>query len=171
MYDTKKGCCLDRCRIVGLLYIGIYGAVLGLSLGLLLGAQSIPNLAEVRISRGSTAQEIARFAVEIADQPREWQRGLMERSFLAQNAGMLFVFADQAPRAFWMMNTLIHLDIIFADDDGRILNIAANAPPCTAPRRCPAYRSIAPAHYVLEIAGGRAQALGVRPGDYLRVSY
>ena len=153
------------------LHIGIYGAVLGLSLGLLLGAQPIPTLAEVRISRGSTTQEIARFAVEIADQPREWQRGLMERSFLAQNGAMLFVFPDQARRAFWMMNTLIHLDIIFADDDGRILNIAANAPPCAAPRRCPTYRSKAPARYVLEIAGGRARALGIRPGDYLRFSY
>ena len=136
MYDTKKGCCLDRCRIVRLLYIGIYGAVLGLSLGLLLGAQPIPNLAEVRISRGSTAQEIARFAVEIADQPREWQRGLMERSFLAQNAGMLFVFVDQAPRAFWMMNTLIHLDIIFAGG-GLVLPFACRGIRCSRVRgRC-----------------------------------
>jgi uncharacterized membrane protein (UPF0127 family) len=70
-----------------------------------------------------------------------------------------------------MMNTMIHLDIIFADSDGRILNIAVNAPPCAAPRRCPTYRSIAPARYVLEIPGGRARALGVQPGDYLRFSY
>ena len=63
------------------------------------------------------------------------------------------------------------LNIIFADNDGRILNIAVNAPPCAAPRRCPTYRSIAPARYVLEIPGGRTQVLGVRPGDHLRFIY
>ena len=154
-----------------LLYRGICRIVLALALWPLLGAQPVPRQAEVRITRGPAAQEIVTFVVEIADQPKEWQRGLMERSFLAPNRGMLFVFPNQAPRAFWMMNTLIHLDIIYADDEGRILNIAANVPPCVAPRRCPTYRSIAPARYVLEIPGGRAQALGVRPGDHLRFSY
>lgn len=156
---------------VELVSLAVYGAVLGLSLVLLLGTQPIPGLTEVRIARDGIAQVLAIFAVEVADQPKEWQRGLMERSSLAPNRGMLFVFPEQAPRAFWMMNTLIHLDIIFADDDGRILNIAMDVPPCAAPRRCPSYRSVAPARYVLEIPGGRAQALGVQPGDYLRFSY
>lgn len=150
---------------------GVYRIVLGLSLGLLIGAQPLLTLSEVYIARDRTAQAFAKFDVEIADQPKEWQRGLMERSFLAQDKGMLFVFPKQAPRAFWMMNTLIHLDIIFADSEGRILNIAVNVPPCAAPRRCPTYRSIAPARYVLEIPGGRAQALGIQPGDYIHFSY
>jgi uncharacterized membrane protein (UPF0127 family) len=153
--------------MVRLLWIGSYCILLGLMVGLLLAAQPAPALMEVRISAVDSSNVIARFEVEIADEPGEWQRGLMERPFLAHNRGMLFIFPEQAPRVFWMMNTLIHLDIIFADAEGRILNIAANVPPCAAPRRCPTYRSIAPARYVLEIPGGHARTLGVRPGGYL----
>jgi len=150
-----------------LLWIAAYCALPAMMAGLLLAAQSTPALMEVRISAADASNVIARFEVEIADEPGEWQRGLMERPVLAQNKGMLFIFPESAPRLFWMMNTLIRLDIIFADATGRVLNIAANVPPCVAPRRCPTYRSIAPARYVLEIAGGRAEALGIRQGGYL----
>ncbi len=142
--------------------------LLGLTVCVLLGAQTVRALKQVRIYRGNSSEEIARFSVEIADEPREWRQGLMERSSLAPDAGMLFIFLDEAPRAFWMMNTLVRLDILFADAEGRILNIRANVPPCTPPRRCPTYRSVAPAKYVLEIPGGRAQAVGIRAGDQLR---
>lgn len=140
---------------------------MGFVVGLLLAAQTAPRLIDVRITAEPSSKDIATFAVEIADEPEEWRRGLMERSSLPRNGGMLFIFSDQAPRVFWMMNTLIHLDIIFADANGRILNIAADVPPCIAPRRCPTYRSISPARYVLEIPGGGAKALGIRAGGYL----
>jgi uncharacterized membrane protein (UPF0127 family) len=78
---------------------------------------------------------------------------------------MLFIFPEAAPRAFWMMNTLIPLDMLFIDAHHRIINIQENAPPCAAPRRCPAYNSTAPAKYVLEILGGRARALSIKAGD------
>lgn len=156
-----------RQKNVGPLRLGASCTLPGLMVGLLLAAQPTPALMEVRIAADVASNDIATFAVEIADEPGEWQRGLMERPALAQNGGMLFIFPAQAPRVFWMMNTLIHLDIIFADAEGRILNIAANVPPCVAPQRCPTYRSIAPARYVLEIPGGRAKALGVRAGGYL----
>jgi uncharacterized membrane protein (UPF0127 family) len=146
----------------------MHHALMGFVVGLLLAMPAAPALMEVRISAGVPARDIATFTVEIADEPGEWRHGLMERPSLPQNGGMLFIFPAPAPRVFWMMNTLIHLDIIFADASGRILNIAANVPPCVAPRRCPTYRSIAPARYVLEIAGGRAEALGIRAGGYLR---
>jgi len=106
-------------------------------------------------------------AYEVAETPETQTRGLMERPALAPNAGMLFIFPDVAPRAFWMMHTLIPLDMLFIDADGRIINIQANAPPCEPPRQCPTYHSTAAAKYVLEIAGGRAQALGIRAGDQL----
>jgi uncharacterized membrane protein (UPF0127 family) len=142
-------------------------SLLGPSLWVLLSAQSAVPSRVVWISRGTTAQEIGRFTVEIADAPEAWRRGLMERPALAPDGGMLFLFPEVAPRAFWMLNTLIPLDILFADADGRILNIHENVPPCLPPRLCPTYASAAPAQYVLEIAGGRSRVLGIRAGDRL----
>ena len=118
--------------------------LLGLGLLLCLSAQASLPRQEVWITRGTSQQEIARFTVEVAETPETRTHGLMERSALAPNAGMLF-----------------------SDADGRIINIQDSAPPCEPPRRCPTYNSTAPAKYVLEIAGGRAQALGIRAGDQL----
>jgi uncharacterized membrane protein (UPF0127 family) len=131
-------------------------------------AQTPTSVRTVSISRGTERHEIARFTVEIADEPEEWRRGLMERPTLAPEAGMLFLFPDVAPRAFWMMNTLIALDIMFVDAHGYIINIHENVPPCQPPRRCPSYASAAPARYVLEIAGGQARTHGIRVGDQLQ---
>jgi len=139
--------------------------LLGLGLLLFLSAQTSLPRQEVWIARGASQQEIARFTVEVAETPETQTRGLMERSTLAPNAGMLFIFPDVAPRAFWMMHTLIPLDMLFIAADGRIINMKDNAPPCEPPRHCPTYHSTAPAKYVLEIAGGRASALDIRAGD------
>jgi uncharacterized membrane protein (UPF0127 family) len=139
--------------------------LLGLSLLLLLSAPTSLPQKEVWIARGASPQEIARFTVEVADTPETWEHGLMERAALAPNAGMLFIFPDVTPRAFWMMHTIIPLDMLFIDADRRIINIQDNAPPCAPPRRCPTYHSTAPAKYVLEIPGGRARTLDIRAGD------
>jgi uncharacterized membrane protein (UPF0127 family) len=147
---------------------GLLTGLLGWGALALLSAQTPAPLRLVKIFRGETPQEIARFTVEVADEPEEWRRGLMERPSLAPDGGMLFLFPDVATRAFWMMNTLIRLDMLFVDAAGRIINIHANVPPCEPPQRCPSYPSAAPAQYVLEIAGGRAQALGIRAGDRLQ---
>jgi len=148
-----------RCLLAILLSVSALGV---------LSAQTPAPQKVVRIVRGTPEQEVARFTAEVADEPEEWRRGLMERPVLAPDAGMLFIFPEPAPRAFWMMNTLIHLDIVFADASGRILNMHADVPPCAAPKRCPTYPSTAPAQYVLEVAGGRAQVLGIRVGDRLQ---
>ena len=141
--------------------------LLGLSLLLFLSAQASLPRKEVWITRGTSEQKIARFTAEVAETPETQTRGLMERPVLAPNAGMLFIFPDVAPRAFWMMHTLIPLDMLFIAADGRIINIQDSAPPCQPPRHCPLYHSTAPAKYVLEIAGGSAQAVGIRAGDRL----
>jgi uncharacterized membrane protein (UPF0127 family) len=139
----------------------------GLMLLLLLSAQTPLPLRPVWITRGGTEQEIARFLVEIADAPEEWRQGLMARPMLAPDAGMLFIFPEVAPRSFWMMHTLIALDMLFVDAHGTIINMHENVPPCLPPRRCPTYDSAAPAQYVLEIAGGQARARDIRVGDRL----
>src|SRR5262249_48527365 len=104
--------------------------LLGLSLLLLLSAQTSLPRTEVWIARGTSQKEIARFTVEVAETPETWAHGLMERASLDQNAGMLFIFPDVVLRTFWMMNTLIPLDMLFIDANRRVINIQENALPC-----------------------------------------
>jgi uncharacterized membrane protein (UPF0127 family) len=101
------------------------------------------------------------FRVEIADEEMERQRGLMFRTSLAPDAGMLFEFDSSAPRAFWMKNTYIPLDIIYIGANGRIISIAAMTEPFSE-TPIPSHGA---AKGVLEIAGGRAAQLGIDIGD------
>lgn len=103
-----------------------------------------------------------RFRVEVARTPQQQARGLMERASLAPDEGMIFPYNPPQPASFWMQNTPLPLDIIFVGPDGRIINIEADAVPMSSAER---YKSQAPASLVLEIAGGRAAELGIRPGD------
>jgi uncharacterized membrane protein (UPF0127 family) len=103
------------------------------------------------------------FSVEVADTDAERAQGLMNRPHMASAAGMLFVY-DSAQRAqFWMANTLIPLDIIFAADDGTILKVHANAVPLD--------RTVIDGgdgvRYVLEINGGLAGRMGIAAGGAL----
>jgi uncharacterized membrane protein (UPF0127 family) len=102
--------------------------------------------------------------VELARDDAERTRGLMNRRQLAAEAGMLFLFAENAPRAFWMKNTLIPLDMIFIDDGGRVVGVVEGAEPLTTSPRDPGV----PSRYVLEVNGGWAARHGVRPGDRVR---
>lgn len=107
-----------------------------------------------------------RYRVEIADDPAERQLGLMFRDHLDADAGMFFIFPRAAPRAFWMKNCRIPLDILFFDADLRLINAHYSVPPCRS-RECPSYPSAAPAKYVLELNGGEAAGLNLEPGDRL----
>jgi uncharacterized protein len=101
------------------------------------------------------------FAVEVAASPQEQARGLMFRTELNDFAGMIFPYKSPQILGFWMKNTPLPLDIIFIDEDGRIINIAAQ----TTPYSLDSVYSDRPAMAVLEIAGGRAAQLGIKPGD------
>ena len=109
-----------------------------------------------------------RFAVEIADTDATRAHGLMERTQMAADHGMLFVFEDDAPRAFWMKNTKIPLDMLFFDAERRLVSVQHDVPPCIADP-CPAYPSGAPARYVLELNAGEARKLGLTSGDELQI--
>ncbi|WP_208353168.1 DUF192 domain-containing protein [Pseudaestuariivita rosea] len=106
----------------------------------------------------------ARFSVEIADDPAERGRGLMNRETLPQFSGMLFVYDRPQPLSFWMENTLIPLDILFIRDDGTVHRIHYNATPMD---RTP-LPSDGPVQFVLEINGGMAQQMGIGLGSELR---
>jgi uncharacterized membrane protein (UPF0127 family) len=108
----------------------------------------------------------ARFHVEIAETAQERQQGLMFRTHLPAERGMLFIQPEATPAAFWMKNTYIPLDLLYFDSAGRLLEIHADVPPCTTPS-CPAYVSNGPIKYILEINAGSARRLGLQPGARL----
>ncbi|MHA6720858.1 DUF192 domain-containing protein [Sphingomonas sp. RS6] len=110
-----------------------------------------------------------RFEVEVASTPAEQQRGLMFRTNLDPDGGMLFVPypADGGPpreASFWMKNTPSALDILFIRADGTIARIAADAPPFSTDP----IKSGEPVAAVLEIPAGRAAALGIVANDVVR---
>jgi uncharacterized membrane protein (UPF0127 family) len=108
-----------------------------------------------------TAKGDFAFTVEIADTDAERERGLMFRTALAPDAGMLFDFHRPQQVTFWMQNTLIPLDMIFIGADGIVKTIHVNARPMdttTIP-------SGVPVRFVMEIAGGRSREIGLEVGD------
>ena len=110
-----------------------------------------------------TSGETYLFSVEIADDPIERARGLMFREEMAADAGMLFIFAREDERAFWMQNTILPLDIIYADADGVVVSIAKD----TTPYSTATIPSDGPAQFVLELNAGVSDAIGLAPGDRL----
>jgi uncharacterized protein len=101
------------------------------------------------------------FAVELATNDAERERGLMYRKELPEGRGMLFDFHEDRPVAFWMHNTFISLDMIFIRGDGSILRIAESTDPMSD-RLIP---SGGPVRAVLEVIAGTAQKFGIAPGD------
>jgi uncharacterized membrane protein (UPF0127 family) len=102
-----------------------------------------------------------KFKVELASTPDQQEKGLMFRTAMAPDEGMIFPMSGGRWASFWMKNTVIPLDIIFIGMDGKISNIAANA----VPYDVTPLRSTAPVSGVLELGGGRAAQLGIASGD------
>lgn len=105
------------------------------------------------------------FNAELAVTPQAQAKGLMFRTEMGDDEGMLFPSDLPAPRSFWMKNTPLSLDIIFIGSDGRISNIVAN----TVPYSLDSVLSEGPAIAVLELRAGRSAELGIAAGD--RVSW
>ncbi len=101
------------------------------------------------------------FQVEVVDNDADRAKGLMYRKELPAGRGMLFDFKREQDVAFWMQNTYIPLDMIFIRGDGHILRIQENAEPLST-RLIP---SGGPVLGVLEVIGGTAKKLGIKPGD------
>jgi uncharacterized protein len=99
----------------------------------------------------------------VAETPLQQQMGLMYRTSLPDDEGMLFKFEPARPVAFWMKQTLIPLDMLYIRS-GVIREIQANVPPCKADP-CPTYPSTTTIDQVIEIRGGLAAKLGIQVGD------
>lgn len=111
-----------------------------------------------------------RFSIEVADTEALRERGLMFRREMAADHGMLFIHDDASPIAYWMKNTYIPLDILYFDEQKRLVSAQLDVPPCGEQAQCPIYPSAGPAKYVLEINAGLAGQLKLKPGDALTSS-
>ena len=107
------------------------------------------------------------YKLELARTPEEQQQGLMFRESLPPGSGMLFLFGEPGVHQFWMKNTMIPLDMIWLDADGKVLFVSADTPPCKADP-CPSYGPDKPAVNVLEIPGGMAKKEKIEAGSVLR---
>lgn len=124
-------------------------------------AQPQPTLPQSELVIVTSGKGPQRFTVELADNDQSRARGMMFRQSMAPDAGMLFDFKQEQMASFWMRNTLIPLDMIFIKADGTILNIHQRA----IPRDETGINSAGPVRAVLEVNGGTASRLGIRPGD------
>jgi uncharacterized membrane protein (UPF0127 family) len=148
----------------------IYGTALSLTLAATLaltgcggndGLNAL-NSREVQLPDGKVV------VAETAVRPEELAKGLMYRDSLAPNRGMLFFHTAESFYPYWMKNCKISLDMIWMDEGRRIVEIAANVPPCPPDtENCPSYGGHEKAMYVLELGGGQAAKHGLRKGQRL----
>ena len=124
---------------------------------------SAPN-ESTTITITGTNGERTEVEVEIADDATEQRRGLMERTELAENAGMLFAFNREGPRSFWMRNTLIPLSIAYIASDGRIVDIQDMQPLDDT-----SHPSAEPAQYALEVNQGFFAERGIEVGNVVEI--
>jgi uncharacterized protein len=106
----------------------------------------------------------AHIAVQVADDGAERAQGLMNVPGMGTLQGMLFVYDVPQPVSFWMHDTLIPLDMIFAGADGTITRVHENAVPMDD-TPIPGGDAV---QYVLEVNGGLTERLGIEPGDVLQ---
>ncbi|MBD1910966.1 MULTISPECIES: DUF192 domain-containing protein [unclassified Leptolyngbya] len=123
--------------------------------------QMLPITAEVEL--GSE-----QFQLEVARTPSEQAMGLMYRPSLEDNRGMLFPFRYQRVVQFWMKNCLIPLDMVFLRNG--TVQAVVTAPPCED-EPCPTYGPSTAVDSVIELRGGRAQEVGITPGDRVEIRF
>lgn len=99
--------------------------------------------------------------IEIAEGDSAITRGLMQRTSMPDDSGMLFLMPEQRVQSFWMSNTTISLDIIFINSDMEIVHMAKY----TTPLSPESVSSVYPAAYVLEVIAGYTDTQGILEGD------
>lgn len=111
------------------------------------------------ISADSVASK--KIEIEVAATDAEQQEGLMNRPWMEESQGMLFIFNDNTERAFWMKNTIMALDIIYVNSNKQIVTIAKNCQPFSE-KNIPSYK---PAQYVIEVIAGFTDKYNIKEGD------
>ena len=158
-------------RIQVLVPITIAAVIVGIA-----GIMSLPSdvkLESVEFPRGTVKIDSTVLEVQVADTDPRRVRGLMFQKQLPLDEGMLFVFDDANPRSIWMLNMQFPLDIIWIDDNGKVVFIEKNVPPCkTAVETvtCPSYKGGSKdAKYVLEVTAGFVDAFKITTESTLEI--
>jgi len=128
------------------------------------GEQEFVKEGELVFLGKNDGEKITKIDVEIADNPYEWERGLMYRHSMPEAAGMLFIFPRPQLLSFWMRNTYIPLDIIFVDGSMRIVTIHNNA---LSLSEKPLFSNVA-VKFAVEVNAGFCDRYGIKKGDYIR---
>ncbi|GAA4269881.1 DUF192 domain-containing protein [Hyunsoonleella aestuarii] len=118
---------------------------------------------ELTLYKITSDSTLIEFDIEFADTEYDRQTGLMYRNSMKDNQGMLFVFEDERKRSFYMKNTKIALDLIYINDNKKIVSFQKNAKPFNET----SLPSNAPAKYVLEINAGLTDTWNLNIGDSL----
>ncbi len=112
--------------------------------------------------------------LEVAQTPQEIQHGLMGRTALDKDSGMVFLFKPASETRFWMYNCFISLDMLFIKD-GKIMRICEDVPPCKSqdPTKCPTYPSDASVTVteVIEVNAGYCKKHGIKQGDTVKFDF
>jgi uncharacterized membrane protein (UPF0127 family) len=119
-------------------------------------------------SQGKVCFKEQCFEVTIAASETELNKGLQGKDSLEENSGMLFSFPEPGIYHFWMKDTLIALDMIWLDEERRVLFVQENTLPCLE-EPCPLYGPQEEALYVLEVNADIARKLGIEKGDQLTI--
>lgn len=104
-----------------------------------------------------------KIGIEVSDEDRERAQGLMYRSHMGNDEGMIFIFPISEPQSFWMKNTKIPLDIIYVNEKNEIVKIYK----MTKPFNTTSLPSGKNAMYVVEINGGLSDKFGISEGDII----
>jgi uncharacterized membrane protein (UPF0127 family) len=123
--------------------------------------QSLPLIANIKVGQNVVLLEVARTS-------QQQDTGLMFRTELAPDRGMVFPLEPARPASLWMKDTLVPLDMVFIRN-GTIVKIDANVPPCVADP-CPSFTSPGVVDQVIELRSGRAAELGLAEGQELLVN-
>ena len=129
----------------------------------LLGLTVLPSQAQPLVEARLGGQV---FQLELVADPESRRQGLMGRTLLPAGTGMLFDFPPGTSPAIWMRNMQIPLDLLFVDEQGQLLQVFSEVPPCTEPP-CAIYRAQQPLRFVIEVPAGTAGQLNLQPGDRL----
>ncbi len=107
----------------------------------------------------------------LADSFAKKMFGLMYRDRLEEGRGMLFVLGRESviEASIWMLNMKFSIDVVWMDENGRIIDILENAKPCTSMFGCKTYAPESKAKYVLELNSGSVRDLGIRHGERIAI--